>query len=264
MTEKTKISRRNLLGITANGLAAMFVVPAIWNTETVSADTNPLLNLSRRRQQRKETNPSKQKHLPNFPNEFYYNNGKFDEEKARDVIIELAQYHGYPVYSGLREKLWVSDYGLGRFTEVGLAAVGIVNNLDGEYSYMLQDLFLLPNQMLPEHWHVEVPEAEKKTRGAQKDEGWFVRWGRSYIIGEGEANLPPQVVVPKSHGPVTVNCCTIADPGVFVKLTKRGSRHWQFAGEKGVILTEVANYHDNASVRHSNQTANDHFLGGLK
>ena len=28
-------------------------------------------------------------------------------------------------------------------------------------------------------------------------------------------------------------------------------RHWQFAGPEGVILTEVANVHDNDGVRHS-------------
>ncbi|MDR1289846.1 MAG: hypothetical protein LBK06_01445 [Planctomycetaceae bacterium] len=248
MKEKLEISRRNLLGITVGGLAAFVAAPVVFGADT----TAPVRQRSVRR-----------KVLPKYPNSHYYNDGKFDEDKARDAIVELAVFHGYPT-AGLRDKLWVSDYGIGRFVEVGLAAIGIVNNLDGEYSFMMQDLFILPNQMLPEHWHVEVPEDEKKKRGAQKDEGWYVRWGRSYIIGEGEKNLPPQVVVPKSHGAVTVEHCTIADPGTFVKLARRSSRHWQFAGAEGVILTEVANYHDNASVRHTNKTANDHFLAGIK
>jgi hypothetical protein len=247
MKEKVEISRRNLLGAAAGSLVAVLATPAILHGQTRSN--------SRRVAKRG---------LPTYPNAHYYNDGKFDEDKARDAIIELAKFHGYPISAGLREKLWVSDYGLGQFVEVGLSAVGIVNNLDGEYSYMLQDLFILPNQMLPEHWHVEVPEAEKKTRGAQKDEGWYVRWGRSYIIGEGEKNLPKEVVVPKIHGDVTVENCTVADAGTFVKLARRGSRHWQFAGKEGTILTEVANYHDNASVRHTNKTANDHFLAGIK
>ncbi|MDR2171819.1 MAG: hypothetical protein LBP59_16870 [Planctomycetaceae bacterium] len=256
MKEKLEISRRNLFGLAACGMASVWAAPLLLQGETIATPKQKITP--------KQKVTRKSKKFPKYPNAYYYNDGKFDEDKARDVIIELAAYHGYPITPDLREKLWVSDYGIGRFAEVGLAAIGIVNNLDGEYSYMMQDLFILPNQMLPEHWHIDVPDAEKKTRGAQKDEGWYVRWGRSYIIGEGDKNLPAQVVVPKSHGPVTVEHCTTADPGTFVKLTKRGSRHWQFAGDEGVILTEVANYHDNASVRHTNKTANDHFLGGLK
>ncbi|MDR2345007.1 MAG: hypothetical protein LBE18_02985 [Planctomycetaceae bacterium] len=250
MTKKVQISRRNMLNLTACSLTALLATPSVLYGENVIIS-------------KASSAAGQSKKLPSYPNEYYYNDGKFDENKARDAILELAAFHRYPIYKGLREKLWVSDYGIGRFVEVGLAAVGIVNNLDGEYSFMLQDLFLLPNQMLPEHWHVDVPESEKKKRGAQKDEGWFIRWGRSYVIGEGEKNLPSQVIVPKAHGPVTVEHNTTADPGTFVKLTRRGSRHWQFAGTEGVILTEVANYHDNASVRHTNKTANDHFLAGL-
>jgi D-lyxose ketol-isomerase len=237
------VSRRTLLGTLAAGVAAVSV-----GTAEAQLISRPA--------------PRRKGRLPNHPNSYYYKGGKFDEDAARSAVIELAEYHGYPVYPGLREKLWVSDYGLGKYTEVGLAAVGICNKLDGEFSYMLQDLFMLPNQMLPEHWHVK-PDDPKKS-GAQKDEGWVIRWGRSYVIGEGEANLPAAVKVPESHGEVTVNHCTVADPGVFVPLSSRGSHHWQFAGKEGVILTEVANYHDNASVRHQNKTANDHFLAGIK
>jgi D-lyxose ketol-isomerase len=243
MENNLKISRRGLLGVTAAGLATLIL------GETAEAQ-----NL--RRRVRSAQSPL---HFNNTV--FYGKDGQFNEDKAKDVIVELCQYHGYPVFPDFKKRLWISDYGLGHFTEVGLACIGIVNKLDGEFSFMMQDLFLLPNQMLPEHWH-EKPE-DTKTHGAQKDEGWFIRWGRSYVIGEGEANLPPEVIVPESHGEVTVNHCTVADPGVYVPLTKRGSRHWQFAGKEGVILTEVANYHDNPAVRHTNKTANDHFLKGI-
>ncbi len=63
-----------------------------------------------------------------FDNAFFYKDGKFDLEKGRDAIIALMKHHGYPVYPGIREKLFVSDYGLGHFTEVGLAAVMWKNN----------------------------------------------------------------------------------------------------------------------------------------
>jgi D-lyxose ketol-isomerase len=191
--------------------------------------------------------------LPNYPNAHYYKDGKFDEEAAKNAVIELLEYHGYYVYPTFKENLYVTDFGLGKFTEVGLACIMFANKLAGEFSYMMQDLILMPNQMLPEHWHVKPADAQ--TGGAQKDEGWFIRWGLSYVIGEGEPNLPPEVKVPAIHGEVTVEHCTVAKPGVFVGLSRVGSHHWQFAGKEGVILTEVANYHDGASVRFMNETA---------
>jgi D-lyxose ketol-isomerase len=199
--------------------------------------------------------------VPQFSNAQFYKDGKFNTEVAKDAVLEFCKYHGYPVFPALREQLWVSDYGLGKFTEVGLSAVGFINNLEGEYSFMLQDLFLLPHQMLPEHWHVKAEDTKKN--GAQKNEAWIVRWGKSYIIGQGEANLPKEVVVPAVHGDVTVKHCTVAGPGETVKLAALGSHHWQFAGAEGAIMSEVANYHDNGSVRHQNKAANDDFLKSL-
>ena len=231
------ISRRAMLGVAAVGLTA------------VAASSAEAQNVRR--------NPLRRRRLPNYPNTHYYKDGKFIVETAKNVIIELLEYHGYFVYPGLKENLYVTDLDIGKFTEVGLACVMFANKLDGEFSYMMQDIFLMPNQMLPEHWHIKPEDA--RVGGPQKDEGWFVRWGRSYIIGEGEPNLPPEVKIPAAHGDVTVEHCTIADPGVFVGLSKVGTHHWQFAGNEGVILTEVANYHDGRSVRFLNETATKAF-----
>ena len=239
----SKISRRNLLGAAAFGLIA---------AGTGTAEAQIL--------RQREGNARRQRSVPAFTNEQFYKDSKFSEDAAKDAVIELCRYHRYPIFSDFKAKLWVSDYGIGKFLEVGLAAIMIANEKREGSSYMLQELFLLPNQMLPEHWHVK---GDPNKDGAQKDEGWFIRWGRSYVVGEGEANLPPEVVVPASHGDVTVKHVVVADPGTFVPLGKLGSPHWQFAGTEGVILTEVANYHSNACVRHQNKTANDNFLKGI-
>lgn len=244
---KTKITRRVVLGLMTICLLAMLA--------TTAAE-------AQMRRFRVVQQPVSQKvEAPKFDNAFFYTaDGKFDEEKAKDAIVALCQYHGYPMFPNFRDRLWVSDYGRGRFAELGLACVGFANKIDGQFSYMLQDLYMLPGQMLPEHWHIAP---ENTPNCPQKDEGWLVRYGRSYIVGEGEANLPPEVVVPQCHmeGKVTVEHCTVADPGDFVPLSKVGSRHWQMAGPEGLILTEVANAHDNASVRHSDPVANKTFLG---
>ncbi|MHC4179262.1 MAG: cupin domain-containing protein [Planctomycetota bacterium] len=201
---------------------------------------------------RKRTRPSVR-----FKNEaFYDGDGKFDVEKGKDAILTLCRYHGYPIFPDLREKLWVSDYAAGEFTKLGLAACMFVNNEKDRY--MMLDLFLLPGQMLPEHWHLE---GEKNPA---KREGWLVRWGLSHIVGVGEPNLSPEVVVPKCHwgGKATTSHEVIAKPGMFVPLAEVKTRHWQYAGPEGTIVTEVANVHTNDAVRHTDPVMNKHFLGG--
>jgi D-lyxose ketol-isomerase len=185
------------------------------------------------------------KHLAFKNADFYDAAGKFKVDAGKDAVLAVMKFHGYPVFPGVKEKLWVSDYGLGRFTDLGLAACMFKNN--EEDRYMLMDLFLLPGQMLPEHWH------EATEKNPAKREGWLVRYGLSHIVGEGDANLNPAVVVPKCHmgGKVSVLHETAAAPGDFVPLVRVTSRHWQLAGPEGAILTEVANVHDDKGVRHS-------------
>ena len=186
---------------------------------------------------------------------FYGADGKFDVEKGRDAIVTLMKYHNYPIFPGMREKIWVSDYGTGQFTKLGLAAYLFKNN--EEDKYMLMDLFLLPGQMLPEHWHLDGDS------NPAKREGWLVRWGLSHIVGAGEPNLGKDVVVPACHhnGEVTVKHEVVAGPGTFVSLAKVYTRHWQLAGPEGAIVTEVANVHTESAVRHTDPKINDNFLG---
>lgn len=182
--------------------------------------------------------------------------GKFDVEKGKDAVLALCRYHGYPVFPGLREGLWVTDYGTGEFTKLGLAAYIFVNNEKDRY--MMLDIFLLPNQMLPEHWHVAG-----ETNPAKR-EGWLVRWGLSHIVGIGEKNLSEDVVVPKCHwgGKTTTAHEVVATPGMFVPLAEVESRHWQLGGPEGAIVTEVANVHTNSAVRHTDPKLNEFFLKG--
>lgn len=193
-----------------------------------------------------------------FSNEnFYDEDGKFIEEEAKEAILSLMEYHGYPIFRGLKEKLWVSDYGTGQFTKLGLAAYLFMNNEKDQY--MLMDLFLLPGQMLPEHWHLDGGSNPAKL------EGWAIRFGESYIVGEGEDNLDEyaEIEVPSCHmdGQVTTKHVVLASIGSFTPQDIVYSRHWQFGGPEGAIITEVANVHTDKAVRHSDKAINDNFLG---
>jgi D-lyxose ketol-isomerase len=200
--------------------------------------------------------PVKRTQAPRFDNASFYDaKGKFDPERAKDAYLALMRYHGYPVFDGAREKLWVSDYGTGQFARLGLGALMFQNQ--EEHLYMLMDLYLLPNQMLPEHWH-EKPEGTKPV----KLEGWLVRHGSAHIVGEGEPSLPKEVVIPPCHqgGTASVQHAVLAKPGDFVGLNRATAHHWMCAGPQGAILSEVANLHVNPSVRHADPAINAHFL----
>ncbi|MEI6866409.1 hypothetical protein [Flavicella sp.] len=188
-----------------------------------------------------------------FTNEQFYDaSGKFLVEKAKDALIEMLEYHDYPVFAGLREKIWLTDYNKGNYAELGLASVMFVNNEEDQY--MLMDIFLLPGQMLGEHMHFAAEGNPAKM------EGWLIRHGKSYIVGIGENNRDqfPQVVVPKTHwnGKVSTNHIIEANEGDFAALSKVESAHWQMAGPEGVVITEVGNVHTNAGVRRSDPEMN--------
>ena len=121
------------------------------------------------------------------------------------------------------------------------------------------DLFILPGQMLPEHWHVAAEG------NPAKREGWLVRWGLSHIVGVGEPNLGKDVVVPECHwgGKTTTKHEVVAKPGMFVPLAKVETPHWQLGGPEGAIITEVANVHTGGGVRHSDPVLNEYFLKSL-
>ena len=181
----------------------------------------------------------------NFDNSFFYNaDGSFNVEKGKDAYMALMKYHGYPIFDGMREKLWVSDYGLGKFSELGLGAYGFINDIKG--GYLGQDMFLLPNQMLPEHYHLKTEKANPKM------EGWHVRNGLSYTYGEGEKNISSHIKIPEFEvAYVSVYHEVALGPGQTAVLNRETSRHWQFGGPEGAIISEYGTYHDNEAVRHS-------------
>lgn len=188
-----------------------------------------------------------------FSNEQFYDaEGNFLPERAKDALIEMLEYHNYPVFESLRERIWVTDYNKGNYAELGLASITFVN--DTKDRYMLMDIFLLPGQMLGEHMHFAAEGNPAKM------EGWLVRHGKSYIVGIGENNMSefPQVVVPSMHwnGNVTARNVVEANVGDFVQLSEVESPHWQLAGSEGAVITEVANVHTSSGVLRSDPEMN--------
>lgn len=177
--------------------------------------------------------------------DFYDKEGKFNAAVAKEAYFTLMAYHGFPILPVLRtDEFWALDFALGRFTEVGMGGIFYINNQRD--NYLLHDIWLLPGQMIPEHWHVKTKDA------APKMEAWLVRYGMAYIYAEGTPTPGVEKRIPPSHK----TCCVAKAekkvmPGQVVRLEKALMKHWMMAGPEGAIVTEVATFHDMAGLRFS-------------
>jgi D-lyxose ketol-isomerase len=180
---------------------------------------------------------------------FYKADGTFDQDAAKQAYFDLMKAHGYPVYENLKKNLWVLDFALGKFTEVGMGGIFWINEFDeaGKYGYLGHEIFLLPGQMIPEHWHV------KQDNVAPKIEGWQCRHGETILFGEGEESPEARKIIPASeYAQTTARHMTRVPPGEVGKLNRPEAPHSQVGGPQGAIVTEYATYHTMEALRFRN------------
>lgn len=196
-----------------------------------------------------ETNSKTMKNMTyskKFTNADFYKDGKFDQEAAMDSFKDMFAFYGVPFTELMAKEMWVTDFGLGDFENVGMGGIFWVNDL--EHSYFAHAIYLLPGQMIPEHAHV-------KTEYPAKFESWMVNHGWIYnfsVIGEDTPNLP---AIPATHGPITCKNFVVQNVGEVLHLKKSETFHFMMAGPEGAIVDEWANYHDNAGLRFTNGKA---------
>jgi D-lyxose ketol-isomerase len=174
--------------------------------------------------------------------QFYDANGKFDAEAAKRVYLAFLKQHGYPVNDTIAKKIFVSDFGLGRFTDVGLGA--IVWHGDEKYNYSGLDAYLLPGQIIPEHWHVKVRDIPPKM------ESWLVRSGEIYTYAEGAPtpNIKAKLTDVDAAN-ITVKTERILRVGEIAAVSRPLEKHWMQAGPQGAIFTEFSTFHTGEAVK---------------
>lgn len=176
---------------------------------------------------------------------FYSADGKFDADAAKKAYFDMMQRFGYPIPRSLREGLWALDFNLGRFTSVGMGGIFWINDKEGKY--LGHEIFLLPGQMIPEHWHVKTPEVPAKM------EAWHLRYGSVTLFGEGEPTQGAEMLIPVAERPfTTVRHAKPLTPGDVSPLNRAEARHFMVAGPQGCIVTEYASYHEAAALRFTN------------
>lgn len=184
--------------------------------------------------------------------EFYKADGTFDQDAAKQAYFAMMESFGYPVYDKLRKELWVLDFGLGRFTEAGMGGIFWINQWveDGGYGYLGHEIYLLPGQMIPEHWHV------KNEKVMPKAEAWQLRYGDVTLFGEGDPTPGAEARIPAGEREcTTVKHATVLKPGEVAPLNRVEARHFMVAGPRGCIVSEYASYHDMGALRFTNPKA---------
>ncbi len=202
--------------------------------------------------------------MPKHENSFYYKaDGSFNEEAGRQAFEELFRFHRYslaktvldaaPNSSLAGDKLWILDFNLGDFSNVGMAGIFFVN--DKEHGYFGHEIYLLPYQMIPEHWHVA---AEDKPA---KHEVWQVRNGSVWCFAEGgsEADLDALPVEVKNAMKSQLDAKAITafqakelKVGDMLPLSGLDRKHFMMAGPNGAIVTEYASFHAASGLKFSN------------
>lgn len=184
-----------------------------------------------------------------YTNADFYKDGVFQADTAKKAFLELFAHYDVPMTPFMEQNIWFVDFGLGDFENCGMGGIFWVN--DSVNQYFAHAIYLLPNQMIPEHKHV-------KTKFPAKIESWMVEKGWCYNfseVGDATADAP---TLPASQAATTVSKNFVKQQlGEIVHLADKGAEtfHFLMAGPEGAVVSEWANYHDGSGLRFSNTEA---------
>lgn len=190
--------------------------------------------------------------LAKHPNSYFYKDGVYSDEAARAAYRELFRFHNYAIGEKVlaSKDFWTLEFGLGDFTNVGMAGIFFVN--DKEHGYFGHDIYLLPGQMIAEHYHIAAEDRPAK------HETWHVRNGEIWTFAQGgtKADIPEGVTLPASQdGSITCFKGKKLEVGDIDVLAKLEEPHFMIAGPRGAIVTEYASFHAGTGLRFTNPKA---------
>ena len=186
-----------------------------------------------------------------YPNEHFYKDGKYDEEVAKAAYLEMFRAFRYSLADSVinSKDFWTLEFGLGDFSNVGMAGIFFVN--DKEHSYFGHEIYLLPGQMIAEHYHLPAEDMPAK------HEAWQVRHGQVWTVAQGGDKNSLPFVLPASQDKDFTTCFDAKElkVGDMDFLRKLEQPHFMMAGPEGAIVTEYASYHSGEGLRFSNPDA---------
>lgn len=191
-------------------------------------------------------NNKEMKYAKKFTNADFYTDGKFNQEVAMKAMKDMFEFYGVPFTDLMAKDIWVTDFGLGDFENVGMGGIFWVN--DADHGYFAHAIYLLPGQMIPEHAHV-------KTKFPAKHESWMVEKGWVYNFSEVGDETPDAPAIPAGHGPIKSKNFVVQNVGDVLRLKQPETFHFMMAGPEGAVVDEWACYHDNDGLRFTNTKA---------
>lgn len=190
-----------------------------------------------------KTMNTKSPYKKKYTNADYYKDGKFQGDVALKAYEDMLAHYEIKISDFMRKNLWITDFNLGDFENVGMAGLFWVN--DPVNNYFGHEIYLLPNQMIAEHRHV-------KSEFAPKMESWLVRDGSCFNFGQGDVT-PNAPKLPESQKKyITATSFKTQNEGDVVHLGLIESSHFIIAGNDGTVITEFASYHDGNGLRFTN------------
>jgi D-lyxose ketol-isomerase len=151
--------------------------------------------------------------------------------KAKAAAFEMLDEARIFLTPDEKEKIEVTDLGLGDFENVGLL-VHVYVNTD---RYCAKELILLPRQICPEHRHPGIGGGN-----IGKEETFRCRRGEVYLYVEGKPTPAPKARVPERFRPfLRAGREIVLHPGDQYTL-RPNTFHWFQAGDEGAIVSEFS------------------------
>ncbi|MDR1957467.1 MAG: hypothetical protein LBQ54_00185 [Planctomycetaceae bacterium] len=186
---------------------------------------------------------------PKYPNEHFYKSGNFDFDTGKAAYAELFKYHHYSLGDTVLKspEFWILEFAQNDFSNVGMGGIFFIN--DKEHGYFGHEIYLLPGQMIAEHYHVA---AEDKPA---KHESWQVRHGSIWTVAKGGDKSKAIFPIPKSQEKyLTCFNAKFHEVGDIERLSDLEEPHFMMAGPEGAIVTEYASYHSGLGLKFTNPT----------
>lgn len=185
-----------------------------------------------------------------YPNSHFYKAGVFQPEVAKAAYFELFAFYNYSLADSLKDNadFWAVDFGFGDFANVGMGGIMWIN--DKEHSYFGHEIYLLPGQMIPEHYHLPSEGLPAK------HEAWQVRHGSIFNFSQGGEKTDAVLkMLPKGQlDDNAITCFQFKElkVGDMDALRKLEEPHFMMGGPNGAIVTEFASYHSAKGLNFTN------------
>lgn len=185
-------------------------------------------------------------YVKKYTNKDFYKDNKLQKDVVLKAYEEMLAHYDIELSDFMRKNLWITDFELGDFENVGMAGFFWVN--DAKNNYFAHEIYLLPGQMITEHKHV-------KTKFAPKMESWVVKQGWIYNYSVGEETLNGPKLPECQKGYITAKNYVVQKPDEIIHLNELEAPHFMMAGPDGAIVFEFASYHDMDGLKFTNPKA---------